>query len=177
MAAALNINLLLENINNMISELNLPGYYPLRLSSIIERLQEQYGDEVDLNDLVLQELNESSEYYSKLIQIKNILESLGLEGEFGNVINALQENMTNNLDMTILDILKEIQYIELNYRDSGEAQRHFSEKIGKAILDLEQGQTGKKRRNKCRSSKVGRYYLLRDKKGRFCSKRKKNRKL
>jgi len=98
MAAALNINLLLENINNMISELNLPGYYPLRLSSIIERLQEQYGDEVDLNDLVLQELNESSEYYSKLIQIKNILESLGLEGEFGNVINALQENMTNILD-------------------------------------------------------------------------------
>lgn len=116
-------------------------------------------------------------YENKLTQIQNILSAYGLEAYFYKVISELEENgVIDIVNTSILDILKEIQHIELGYRDDGEAQTLYKNAIGRAIRDLEAGQTGKKRRNKCRRSKVGKHYLLRDKKGRFCSKRKKNRK-
>lgn len=117
---------------------------------------------------------------NKLIQIKNILSAYGIESAFYEVISKLEEQEEYGLisitNTPILNILKEIQHIQLEYRDDGAGQTIYETAIKRAIRDLEAGKTGKKRRNKCRRSKVGKHYLLRDKKGRFCSKRKKNRK-
>ena len=117
---------------------------------------------------------------NKINEIKNILSAYGIESAFYEVISKLEEQEEYgliNISITpILNILKEIQHFQLEYRDDGEGQTIYETAIKRAIRDLEAGQTGKKRRNKCRRSKVGKHYLLRDKKGRFCSKRKKNRK-
>ena len=108
---------------------------------------------------------------NKMNEIKNILSAYGVESAFYEVISKLEEQeeygLINIVNTPILNILKEIQHFQLEYRDDGEGQEFYETAIKRAIRDLEAGQTGKKRRNKCRRSKVGKHYLLRDKKGRF----------